>query len=81
MCRVKENLPVQISWFKGQDRMDIVSSNYEQTSDGLKINRVSLADNDIFWCQADAIETGESNDYRIQVITARKCLRLYYFIF
>jgi hypothetical protein len=30
-----------------------------------------LADNDVFWCQADVLETGESKDYPIQVVIAR----------
>lgn len=29
-------------------------------------------DNDTFWCQADVIETGESKDYPIEVVVARK---------
>ncbi|CAF0901870.1 unnamed protein product [Rotaria sordida] len=70
-CRVISNPSAEISWFKGQNRIELLSSNYEQTNDGLKINRVSSIDNDIFWCQADVIETGESKDYQIQVILAQ----------
>lgn len=71
-CRVLANPAAEISWFKGRDKTRLLSSNYERTNDGLKINRVSLADNDVFWCQADVLETGESKDYPIQVIIARK---------
>lgn len=70
-CRVISNPVAEVSWYKGQDRIEISSSNYEQTNDGLKIYRVSAIDNDTFWCQADVIETGESKDYRIQVVLAR----------
>jgi hypothetical protein len=74
-CQVNENPSAEISWFKGRDKINILSSNYEQRDDGLKINRVSSIDNDIFWCQADIIETGESKDYQIQVIIARKLFK------
>jgi hypothetical protein len=70
-CRVLANPSAEISWFKGRDKTRLVSSNYERSNDGLKITHVSLADNDIFWCQADVLETGESKDYPIQVIIAR----------
>ncbi|CAM4776000.1 unnamed protein product [Rotaria magnacalcarata] len=70
-CRLISNVAAEISWYKGRDRIEILSSNYEKTSDGLKINRVSSIDNDIFWCQADVIETGESKDYQIQVVIAQ----------
>ena len=70
-CRVLANPAAEISWFKGHDKTRLVSSNYERTNDGLKIHRVSLADNDVFWCQADVLETGESKDYPIRVIIAR----------
>jgi hypothetical protein len=65
------NPSAEISWYKGQNKENILSSNYEQRDDGLRIKRVSLIDNDIFWCQADVIETGESKDYQIEVILAR----------
>jgi neural cell adhesion molecule len=70
-CRVEANPLAEISWFKGDDKNNIFSSNYEQKKEGLRINRVSSSDNDIFWCRADVIETGESKDYPIQVILAR----------
>ncbi|CAF3998277.1 unnamed protein product, partial [Rotaria sp. Silwood2] len=70
-CRVISNPSAEISWFKGQNRMELLSSNYEQRNDGLKIYRVSSIDNDIFWCQADVTETGESKDYQIQVVLAQ----------
>ncbi|CAF4879276.1 unnamed protein product [Rotaria sp. Silwood1] len=70
-CRVLANPSAEVSWFKGRDKTRLVSSNYERSNDGLKINRVSLADNDLFWCQADVLETGESKDYPIQVIIAQ----------
>jgi hypothetical protein len=69
-CQVNANPSAEISWFKGRDKINLLSSNYEQRDDGLKINRVSSIDDDIFWCQADVIETGESKDYQIQVIIA-----------
>jgi hypothetical protein len=71
-CRVNANPLAEISWYKSRDRINLISSNYEQRYDGLKINRVSLIDNDIFWCQADVMKTGESKDYQIQVIVARR---------
>ncbi|CAF0882348.1 unnamed protein product [Rotaria sp. Silwood1] len=70
-CRVISNPSAEISWFKGQNRIELLPPNYEQTNDGLKINRVSSTDNDIFWCQADVVETGESKDYQIQVVLAQ----------
>ncbi len=70
-CRVLANPAAEISWFKGRDKTRLTSTNYERSNDGLKIHRVSLADNDLFWCQADVLETGESRDYPIQVIIAR----------
>jgi hypothetical protein len=70
-CRVLANPSAEISWFKGREKNRLTSSNYERSNDGLKIHRVSLADNDLFWCQADVLETGESKDYPIQVIIAR----------
>jgi len=74
-CRVDENPSAEISWFKGRNKINILSSNYEQRDDGLKIHRVSSIDNDIFWCQADITETGESKDYQIQVIIARRLFK------
>lgn len=71
-CRVLANPAAEVSWFKGRDKNRLVSSNYERSNDGLKIHRVSLADNDLFWCQADVLETGESKDYPIQVVIARE---------
>jgi hypothetical protein len=68
---VLANPSAELSWFKGRDKTRLTSSNYERSNDGLKIQRVSLADNDLFWCQADVLETGESKDYAIQVIIAR----------
>lgn len=73
-CRVLANPAAEISWFKGRDKTRLTSSNYERSNDGLRIHRVSLADNDVFWCQADVLETGESKDYPIQVIIARKLI-------
>ncbi len=70
-CRVLANPSAEISWFKGLEKTRLISPNYERTNDGLKIHRVSLADNDVFWCQADVLETGESRDYPIRVIIAR----------
>jgi len=70
-CRVLANPSAEISWFRGRDKVRVISSNYERTNDGLKIQRVSLADNDVFWCQADVLETGESRDIPIQVVIAR----------
>jgi len=74
-CRVIANPSADISWFKGQEKMNILSSNYEERNGGLQINRVSSIDNDTFWCQADVAETGESKDYQIQVIIARMFLK------
>ena len=74
-CRVLANPSAEVSWFKGREKTRLTSPNYERTNDGLKIHRVSLADNDLFWCQADVLETGESKDYPIQVIIARKFSR------
>lgn len=71
-CRVLANPSAEVSWFKGRDKTRLTSSNYERSNDGLKIHRVTLADNDVFWCQADVLETGESKDYPIQVIIARR---------
>ncbi len=73
-CEVNANPSAEISWFKGRDKIELISSKYEQRNNGLKINRASSIDNDIFWCQADVIETGESKDYQIQVIIARRFL-------
>ncbi|UJR34965.1 hypothetical protein I4U23_027743 [Adineta vaga] len=70
-CRVIANPSAEISWFKGREKLNLLSSNYEQQNDGLKIHRVTSNDNDTFWCQADVIETGESKDYPIQVILAQ----------
>ncbi|CAF1442130.1 unnamed protein product [Adineta ricciae] len=70
-CRVIANPSAEISWFKGRDKINLLSSNYEQKTDGLKIYRVSSVDNDTFWCQADVTETGESKEYSIQVILAK----------
>ena len=74
------NPAAEVSWFKGREKSRLVSTNYERTNDGLKIHRVSLADNDLFWCQADVLETGESKDYPIQVVIARKSTGLKQFI-
>jgi hypothetical protein len=38
--------------------------------DGLRINQVSMSDNDTFWCRADVLETGESRDFPITVIVS-----------
>ena len=71
-CRVLANPSAEVSWFKGREKTRLIQPNYERTNDGLKIHRASLADNDLFWCQADVLETGESRDYPIQVIIARE---------
>ncbi|UJR10788.1 hypothetical protein I4U23_014975 [Adineta vaga] len=70
-CRVLANPSAEVTWFKGRDKTRLTSSNYERSNDGLKILRVTLADNDVFWCQADVLETGESKDYPIQVVIAQ----------
>jgi Immunoglobulin domain len=76
-CRVLANPSAEVSWFKGRDKTRLISSNYERSNDGLKIHRVSQADNDVFWCQADVLETGESKDYPIQVVISRTSTRLF----
>jgi hypothetical protein len=38
-CRVNANPLAEISWYKSRDRINLISSNYEQRYDGLKINR------------------------------------------
>ncbi|CAF0794698.1 unnamed protein product, partial [Didymodactylos carnosus] len=48
----------------------VASQNYEKTSDGLRINRVDMADNGTFWCRADVLETGESRDFEIIVVAS-----------
>lgn len=79
-CRVMGNLSAEISWFKGREKIDIfstpsLSTRYEQRNGGLKIHRVSSIDQDLFFCQADAISTGESKEFPIEVILARKSHR------
>lgn len=72
-CQVSGNPSAEISWFKGREKQPIVSSStYEQKFDGLKISRVSSIDADLFWCQADVMETGESKEYPIEVLLARR---------
>jgi hypothetical protein len=73
-CRVSSADPsVEISWFKGREKQLIASSsNYEPKFDGLQIARVSPIDADLFWCQADVTETGESKEYPIEVQLARR---------
>ena len=44
--------------------------NYEVVHDGLRINQVSMSDNDTFSCRADVLETGESRDFVISVIVS-----------
>ena len=44
------------------------SKQYVRVNEGLRINRVDIADNETFWCRADVLETGESRDYPITVI-------------
>lgn len=44
--------------------------NYEMIDDGLRINQVSMSDNDTFSCRADVLETGESRDFLITVIVS-----------
>ncbi len=44
--------------------------NYEVVHDGLRINQVSMSDNDTFSCRADVLETGESRDFVITVIVS-----------
>lgn len=46
--------------------------NYEFNQNGLRINQVSMSDNDTFWCRADVLETGESRDYRITVVVSSR---------
>ncbi|CAF1495360.1 unnamed protein product, partial [Didymodactylos carnosus] len=70
-CRVQANPSAEVSWFKGRDKTRIASPNYERTSEGLKINKVDVSDNDIFWCRADVFETGESRDFSIAVIISK----------
>ncbi|CAF1364445.1 unnamed protein product, partial [Didymodactylos carnosus] len=70
-CRVQANPSAEVSWFKGRDKTRIGIPNYERTNDGLKINKVDMADNDTFWCQADVLETGESRDFPITVIISK----------
>ncbi|CAF0817358.1 unnamed protein product, partial [Didymodactylos carnosus] len=72
-CRVQANPSAEVSWFKGRDKTRIASPNYERTSEGLKINKVDVSDNDIFWCRADVFETGESRDFSIAVIISIVC--------
>lgn len=73
-CEVNLDSSVEISWFKGKNKNEINSMNYQQIDEGLLIHRVSSIDNDLFWCQVDLIETGESKDFPIEVIIARKIL-------
>lgn len=75
-CRVTESHSTEISWFKGQEKIPIFadrffSSRYEQNADGLRIERVSSIDEDLFTCQADQIETGETKEFQIQTVLAR----------
>ncbi len=42
--------------------------HYSRVSEGLRINRVDMSDNDTLWCRADVLETGESRDFPITVI-------------
>lgn len=44
--------------------------NYEPVEEGLRINQVSMSDNDTFSCRADVLETGESRDFLITVIVS-----------
>ena len=44
------------------------SSSYVRVNEGLRLNRVEMADNETFWCRADVLETGESRDFPIVVI-------------
>ena len=71
-CHINSNPSAEITWFKGRQKSVLNSTNYIQNSDGLYISRVSSKDNDVFWCQADVIETGESKDFPIQLVIARE---------
>lgn len=51
--------------------------NYEVVHDGLRINQVSMSDNDTFSCRADVLETGESRDFVITVIVS-SMFKMYY---
>lgn len=61
-----------VSDFKKLDFILIENPNYEFHQNGLRINQVSMSDNDTFWCRADVLETGESRDYRINVIVSSR---------
>jgi hypothetical protein len=51
--------------------------HYSRVTEGLRINRVEMSDNDTFWCRADVLETGESRDFPITVIISSKiCLKI-----
>ena len=70
-CQARASSSAEVSWFKGADKASLSLPNYEPRFDGLRIQRVSLSDDDTFWCRADVSETGESKDYPIQVILVR----------
>lgn len=50
----------------------IENPNYQIIDEGLRINQVSMSDNETFWCRADVLETGESRDHSITVIVSSK---------
>ncbi|CAF1614637.1 unnamed protein product, partial [Adineta ricciae] len=70
-CHVQASPVAEISWFKGPEKLRIESPKYEVVTNGLRINRVNMSDNDTFWCRADVLETGESRDYPITVVVSK----------
>ncbi|CAF1189962.1 unnamed protein product [Rotaria sordida] len=70
-CSIQANPIAEVSWFKGQDKIRIENPNYELVHDGLHIKYVEMSDNDIFWCRADVLETGESRDFPISVVVSK----------
>jgi hypothetical protein len=70
-CHVQASPAAEVSWFKGQERNRMNSTHYSRVNEGLRINRVEMADNDTFWCRADVLETGESSDFPITVIISK----------
>ncbi|CAF3679675.1 unnamed protein product [Adineta steineri] len=70
-CHVQATPAAEVTWFKGQDKTRIDGPYYTRVSEGLRINRVQMSDNDTFWCRADVLETGESRDFPITVVISK----------
>ncbi len=49
-----------------------------EVNDGLKMDRVSSADNDLFWCQADVLETDESKIIQLKLLLRMLVNNFYY---